>query len=103
MRSATSRTITAMSVIGACLVWAPATAAHAATTPVETGCPAAYETFAVADLEAKGYRMPVLADGAGNHDGLVCGKPYVAQAAEQLCPACPVSVLCGFRDNDVTR
>lgn len=45
---------------------------------------------------------PADIDRTGNQDGEVCGKPYAPLAAEQVCPDCPVVVLYGFRDNDVT-
>jgi len=51
-----------------------AATATAAVTPLTTACPAGYELFAVADLEAQGpYFVPRLVDTTGNDNGYVCG------------------------------
>jgi hypothetical protein len=87
------------------LAAAPVTSAVALTPPV-SGCPAGYQTLDVATLLTIGYRVPALLDdpaNGGNGDGVVCGKPINPTRTDQLCGIpCPVPVLYGFRDNDVT-
>jgi len=80
-------------------------------TPLETGCPAAFDLLPVAGFEAQGpYKLPRLVDTAGNHDGLVCALALPDAARDADCRAggqiaCALAQLglplYHFVDNDV--
>ncbi|MDX6198629.1 MAG: hypothetical protein QOJ79_1780 [Actinomycetota bacterium] len=63
--------------------------ATAQADPSDTGCPASYTVFAVADLALQGYRVPGQVDDpnsgiksygrTGNGDGLVCAHAISGQ------------------------
>lgn len=79
-----------------------------ADTPSQTGCAAAYDRLAVADLEAlsSNYHLPGILDdpaNGGNGDGFVCGKPFNQQATENVCGnPCAVPILYNFYEDDLT-
>ena len=99
------RTLTLTAALGLAAATLPfAGGAAVAGTPSETGCPTAYTMLSVSDLEPQGYHLPTVLDEQGNNDGYVCGKPFAAAAAEQLCGGvCGVAVVFNFSDNHRTR
>ncbi|MFN2539814.1 MAG: hypothetical protein ABR549_16910 [Mycobacteriales bacterium] len=101
---------TAIRAVGSLLVCVAAAAGFAApggpaaaSTPTETGCPAAYELLSVSWLESQGpYRLPRQLDEAGNADGYVCGRETEDHAAANYCDGpCPAQ-LYDFSENDRT-
>jgi hypothetical protein len=72
-----------------------------ASTPVENGCPAAFQLLTLDFLASQGpYRQPFEIDAAGNNDGLICAMPVNQTAYDAVCgPDCPVPVLYTFIDN----
>jgi L-asparaginase II len=82
------------------------TAAPAAATPPQTGCPSAFDVMTVAELEATGHiPAPRNVDASGNHNGLVCAKPLSDSAARQFCRqigGCTIDTIYYYRDDDVT-
>lgn len=104
-RRALSRwTVMVFAAVGVAAV--PATSAVAAQTPLETGCPAGFQTLSVATLLGLGYRAPGQIDdpaNGGNADGMICGNPINPTRAAQICGGpCSVPVLYEFRDNTLT-
>ena len=76
----------------------------AVMTPVQTGCSAGSEVLSVSELTGLGYRVPLRVDGAGNNNGIVCGKVInpVSVEARNFCGGpCPVPIIYKFRDDDL--
>jgi hypothetical protein len=104
MRITCSPRLAAIALLAGTGLLGPALPASAAT-PVETGCPAGYETLSVTDLEqsSPNYHLPRQLDEAGNQDGYVCGRAATDQQAENFCGGpCSVPVLYDFQENDRT-
>lgn len=113
------KTIIRACIGSAALVFGLAAAAAATETPVESGCPAAYDLRSVASLEAEDadYLLPREIDdadlipqqffdpNAGNGNGLVCARALpdgyiVGFEASHPGHVVPVDVLYDFIDDD---
>jgi hypothetical protein len=98
--------LTAASALIATGLFSSTAAADAAvTTPLDTGCPAGWQSLSLSELAKKGYIFPDDLDANG--DGYICGKPVAPAVQEMICETfpegvCPVPVIYYIRDNNVT-
>ena len=95
--------ITAAALPAAAAIFVLLAGAERAGAAANTACPAGFETIAVADAVAAGYRVaPVVVDARGNGDGVVCRRP-LGDGVLNSFPNATVDTIYHWLDNVTPR